>query len=122
MGIAISRNFPVILPGFAIMLNQIEGNLNSFVSMFRITVRKSENGDNALPVGGLDITSRFQEMVSHVANKLLLGFGKGSGPGAFSEAVLIGNVAGDNTHFVSSRLQIGRNWVLERAHMFVSRQ
>src|SRR5438094_5203488 len=122
MGIAISRNFSVILPGLAITLNQIEGNVNSFVSMFRITVRKSENGDNALPVGGLDITSRFQETVSHVANKLLRGFGKGIGPGVFSDAVLIGNVADDNADFVYSRFQNERNFAFEAAAKFLVRQ
>src|SRR5205814_7484189 len=115
MGIAISRNFSVILPGLAITLNQIEGNVNSFVSMFGITVGKSENGDNALPVGGLDITSRFQETVSHVANELFCSFGKDRGPGVFSKAVLIGNVADDDAHLVSSRLQIERNCALEEA-------
>src|SRR4030095_6512086 len=122
MSIAICRDFSVILPRLAIMLNQIEGNVNGFVSMFRITVRKSENGDNALPVGGLDITSRFQETVSHVANKLLRGLGKDRRPGVFSEAVFIGNVADYDAHFVSPRLQIERNCAFEEATKFFVRQ
>src|SRR5437016_14654456 len=101
---------------------QIERNVNGFVSVFGITVGKSENGDNALPVGGLDVTSRFQETVSHVANKLLRGFGKDRGPGVFSEAVLIGDVADDDAHFVSSRLQIERNCAFEEATKFFVRQ
>src|SRR5437762_11599829 len=99
MGIAISRNFPVILPGFAIMLNQIKGNVNGFVSVFHIAIRKSENGDNALAIGGLDITSRFQETVSHIANELLRGFGKDRRPGVFSQAALIGSGTAYNSHF-----------------------
>jgi hypothetical protein len=76
---AVSRNFSVILLALARTLNQIEGNTNRFVSMLGVAIWKPEDGNDALAVGSLYITARFQKTVGHVTNELFCGFGKDSG-------------------------------------------
>jgi len=52
MDIAV-RDFSVVLPLLAKVLNQVEGHTHGLLGVFGIALGESKNSDTPLPVGGL---------------------------------------------------------------------
>src|SRR4051812_40867346 len=101
MSIAVSENFAVVLLlRIAKTLNQIESGTHGFVGMLGVAIGKSENGDDALPIGRLYITARLLETHSYATKEFFGSRGESRGLGIPGQAVFIGDVADNDGRFV----------------------
>ena len=104
MHVAVSKKFAVILLMRIVQrLHQAESYAHGFISMTGIAIGKSKNGNNALTVGRLNITTGFEKEFSGATNELLRRLGKSGRIGVLGQIVFIGDIADDDGSFACPR-------------------
>src|SRR5437773_5532081 len=88
------------------LLVDVENNANCLLGMFGVQSWKSKDRNDAFSVGGVQVSTLYNEMRSGFANKFCCGFRKGGGLRIFRECKLVGNIAYHHAYLIRFRLKI----------------
>src|SRR6266436_4335200 len=117
-----ARGVFVISAALPEILTDVEDNADCLFGMPRVRNGKSKDRDDALSVGGVQVSTLFNEMRSGLANKFCSRFRKSGGLRIFRERKFVADIADHHTYRVLFWLGIERSCSVGNAAKFLSRE
>src|SRR5882724_171470 len=111
-----------IFAALAEILIDVEDSANSLLGMCGVRSWKSKDRDDALSVGGVQVSTLFNEVPSGFANKFCRGFRKGGGLRVFRECKFAGDIAHHHAYLIRFRLGIERSCAVANMSKFLFRK
>src|SRR5438094_5586876 len=111
-----------IFAALAELLVDVEDNADCLLGMLRVRSWKSKDRDDALSVGGVQVSTLFNEVLTGFANTFCRGFRKGGGLRTFRECNLVGNIAHYHAYLIRLRLGIERSCAVANTSKFLFRK
>ncbi len=100
----------------------IEDNAHCLLSMLRVRSWKPKDRNDAFSVGGVQVSTLFNELLSGFANKFCRGFRKGGGLRIFRECKFAGDIAHHHAYLIRFRLGIEGSCAVANTAKFLFRK
>src|SRR5213592_4451288 len=110
-----------IFAALAEILIDVEDNADCLLGMFGVRSWKSKDCDDALSVGGVQVSTLFDQVRSGFANKFCRGFRKGGRLEIFRERKFAGDIAYRHAYLIRFRLGIERSCAVANTSKFLFR-